>query len=247
MRQTSFSQLVRLKHLVSALRAVNSICFSVSSMANSQQEQLRSAWLVGKEGCLPGREQAKAWALREVWRESGKTDYGMHAYIAGKLTKQGGDSPERGAVRKFFDKIDADDDWFPGKGNYENMGRPAVMTGQQRAAIARCAMTMKKAGVEPTYPRVIAACPNAGVNPETDRPWSKDTVYTIMGEDCYDDDPFLPWVCKARYSKKAVTTAMKNPPPSLKCRVALDRQGPAGELLGQCHPNGGTFGRWPCR
>jgi hypothetical protein len=163
-------------------------------MADSQQEVLRSAWLVGKTGCLPGREQAKAWALREVWRDDGKAEYGMNKYIADKLTKQGGGSPERGAVRKFFEKIDDDADWFPGKGNYENMGRPTVMTGQQRAAIARCAMIMKKAGLEPTYPRIIAACPNAGINSETKRPWSKKTVYTVLQEDCYDDDPFLPGV-----------------------------------------------------
>ena len=126
-----------LKHLVNASLAVDSNCFTVSFMADSQQEVLRSAWLVGKTGCLPGREQAKAWALREVWRDDGKAEYGMNKYIADKLTKQGGGSPERGAVRKFFEKIDDDADWFPGKGNYENMGRPTVMTGQQRAAIAR--------------------------------------------------------------------------------------------------------------
>ena len=197
-----------LKHLVCASLAVDSIS-AVSWMADSQQGLLRSAWLVGKAGCLPGREQAKAWALREVWREADKADYGMHSSIAAKLTKTGGGAPSNEAVRKFFEKVDDDADWFPGKGNYENMGRPTVMTGQQRAAIARCAMIMKKAGLEPTYPRIIAACPNAGINSETNRPWSKKTVYTILQEDCYDDDPFLPWVCKARFSKKAVTTLMK--------------------------------------
>jgi hypothetical protein len=144
-----------LKHLVCASLAVDSIS-AVSWMADSQQGLLRSAWLVGKAGCLPGREQAKAWALREVWREADKADYGMHSSIAAKLTKTGGGVPSNDAVRKFFEKVDDDADWFPGKGNYENMGRQTVMTGQQRAAIARCAMIMKKAGLEPTYPRIIA-------------------------------------------------------------------------------------------
>ena len=177
-------------------------------MADSQQDLLRSAWLVGKAGCLPGREQAKAWALREVWRDSGKADHGMHSYIAGKLMKQGGGSPLNDAVRKFFEKIDADADWFPGKGNYDNMGRPSLMTGQQRAAMARCAMTMQRANIEPTYSNVIAACTKAALNPKTKRPWSKKAVYGVMREDCYDDDPFFPWVNKARYSKKALTAPM---------------------------------------
>ena len=62
-----------LKHLVCASLAVDSIS-AVFWMADSQQGLLRSAWLVGKAGGLAGREQAKAWALREVWREADKAD-----------------------------------------------------------------------------------------------------------------------------------------------------------------------------
>ena len=51
-------------------------------MAESKQDLLRSAWLEGKSGALSGREQAKAWALREVWRDAGKGEYGT-----GALTK----------------------------------------------------------------------------------------------------------------------------------------------------------------
>ena len=46
-------------------------------MAESRQELLRSAWLEGKDGALSGREQAKAWALREMWRDAVKADHGM--------------------------------------------------------------------------------------------------------------------------------------------------------------------------
>jgi hypothetical protein len=177
-------------------------------MADSQQDLLRSAWLVGKTGCLSGREQAKAWALREVWRDSGKAAYGMNTYIVAKLKKQGGGSPGPQGLGRFFEKVDADDDWFPGKGNYDDVGAPSVMTGQQRAALARCAMIMKKGGVEPTYSKLVASCPKAALNSKTNRPFSKDTVYNIMQDDCYDDDPCLPWVNKARFSKKALTTEM---------------------------------------
>ena len=178
-------------------------------MTESKQDVLRSAWLDAKDGSLSGREQAKAWALREIWRDAGKAEYGMKTYVASKLKKQGGGAPSDSAVRQFFERVDADDDWFPGKANYDSVGAPAVMTGQQRAALARCAMTMKKDGIEPTYGKVVAACPKAALNPKTKRPFSKGSIYIVLGEDCYDDDPCLPWVHKARFSKKALTTDMK--------------------------------------
>ena len=68
-------------------------------MADSRQALLRSAWLDAKDGSLSGREQAKAWALREVWKHDGKADHGMQTYIAGKLKKQGGGAPSSEAVR----------------------------------------------------------------------------------------------------------------------------------------------------
>ncbi len=200
---------------VSALWAQATCCIAstfaslvAKDMTDSRQDLLRSAWLDAKDGSLSGREQAKAWALREIWKDSGKTDYGMKAFIAGKLKKKGGGPPSSEAMTQFFDKVDADDDWFPGKGNYENMGAPSMMTGQQRGALARCAMTMKKSGIEPTYGNVVAACPKAALNPKTKRPFSRKTLYAVMQEDCYDDDPCLPWQHKARFSKKALATDM---------------------------------------
>ena len=35
------------------------------------QEALQKLWLEGWDDRLCGREQAKAWALREVWQEEG--------------------------------------------------------------------------------------------------------------------------------------------------------------------------------
>ena len=176
-------------------------------MAESGQDLLREAWLGTKHGSLSAREQAKAWALREIWRDADKPEHGMKTYIAGKLKKKGGGSPTAVAVQKFFE-VDADGDWFPGKANYENSGAPPVLTPQNRAVIARSAMTMKDNGVEPTYGKVVAACPKAALNPKTGQPFSTDTIYNILQEDCYDDDPCLPWKHKGRYSKKALTDEM---------------------------------------
>ena len=113
--------------------------------------------------------------------------------------------PSSGAVRQFSEKVDADAEWFPGRASNDDVGAKALMTGQQRAAMARCAMTMKKERIESTHGKVVAACPKAALNPKTKRPWCKKSVYQVMEEDCYDDDPCLPWVHKARFSKKALT------------------------------------------
>jgi hypothetical protein len=53
-------------------------------------------------------------------------------------------------LHQLFAKVDADEDWFPGEANCDGVGRPPVMIGQQRAAMAHCAMAMKKNGTEPT-------------------------------------------------------------------------------------------------
>ena len=106
-----------------------------------QQDLLRTAWLEGsKAGSMPAREQAKAWALREVWKASGRGEFGMKTYIAGKLAKNTGESPSSEAVRKLFERIDADDDWFPGKANYAEVGAPGVLVGSKTGLTLRCVL-----------------------------------------------------------------------------------------------------------
>ena len=182
----------------------------VDSLDRAQkQELLRTLWLEAKSGALTAREQAKAWALREAWRDSGKTEHGMCTYIAGKLTKTDGAAPKSESVKKLLDKMDVDDDWFPGKAHYENMGPSAALTKTNRAAIAKSAMALKKKGVEPTFGRVVAACPKAAVNPVTKQPFTKFTIYSVLADECYDEDPCLPWEHKFRYSKAALSSEIR--------------------------------------
>ena len=63
------------------------------SMAHVEQERLRAAWLDAPRGCLSAWSQARAWALRECWREAKESEYGMLAVIAGKVGKSGGGQP----------------------------------------------------------------------------------------------------------------------------------------------------------
>ena len=51
-------------------------------------------WVQAPEGKLCGREQAKAWALREIWLAEGKSPYGMYPFIAGKVVKMKNGKPQ---------------------------------------------------------------------------------------------------------------------------------------------------------
>ena len=80
-------------------------------MATPRQELLKEAWLGGAEGHLSALTQARAWALREVWQDDKKPQYGMLTYIAGKLQKVGkgrksGGCTTNESLRQFFAKID---------------------------------------------------------------------------------------------------------------------------------------------
>ena len=79
-------------------------------LAMPELETFEKLWIEGPENNLCGREQAKAWALREVWREQGKGQHGMYAFIASKVkkTKNGkprGDNPSGQSIKELFDKI----------------------------------------------------------------------------------------------------------------------------------------------
>ena len=63
----------------------------------------RGAW-----SSSPLRQVAKAWALREVWKEQGRPTYGMYTFIAQKVTKVGGGHPLPEAVKKLLENADED-------------------------------------------------------------------------------------------------------------------------------------------
>ena len=55
------------------------------------QDPLQKLWLHGKAGGMAPREQLKAWALHEAWLGGRTETYGMHTWMAERLTKVGGD------------------------------------------------------------------------------------------------------------------------------------------------------------
>ena len=132
--------------------------FVVLAMSDSHQEVLRKAWTEGRAGTLSALSEAKAWALREVWRSEGNSDWGLMNFVAERVEKIGGGNPQQPAISKFFAKVDNDPDWFPGKSVQEHNGPPPALSGQAKNAIAQAAMAMKKRKIEPTFPRIVAAC-----------------------------------------------------------------------------------------
>ena len=147
----------------------------------TNQEELRTAWLGGRDGRLCGREQAKAWALREVWRSQKESSYGLVQFVCDhvRTNKNGepkGDRPKLGSMSEFFTKVDADPDWFPGKTSGAKRGPARVLKGGKKSAIVQAAKKLKREGTAITYPEIIAAAPSAILNPETGEPVDKKLV-----------------------------------------------------------------------
>lgn len=84
--------------------------------------------------------------MREAWQETNDGVYGMHTWIAARLAKIGGGQPTNNSVKEFLDKVDNDDEWFPGKQYGEKRGRKRVLTGPKAVAIERCAKAHKAKG-----------------------------------------------------------------------------------------------------
>ena len=142
-------------------------------MAASKQEALRGAWLGGRVGTLTARDEARAWALREVWKAEGKSSYGMLTHVASKVCKIAAkgakrakrEHPSPSALSQLFDKIDTDKNWFPGKNEQEQFGPAAAISGTNQGIIARSAMAMKEQGKEPTYGLIVGNNPKCSSEP----------------------------------------------------------------------------------
>ena len=133
---------------------------------------VRDAWLAGPEGRLCGREQAKAWALREVWRAEGKPAHGMLPFVSARVKKTkrgkpGREAPTRPAMQQFFKKVDAGPEWYPGKSSGQKRGCERVLRGAKRTAIVAAAKRLKAEVVSAARPRrarVHARAPGPDAN-----------------------------------------------------------------------------------
>jgi hypothetical protein len=173
-------------------------------MAAASLCTLEKLWRSAPTGRLTALEQLKALAYRDVLLKSGAKKYGLHTKIAEKITVVGGGHPSKNAVRELLEKVDADTKWYPGKSYQQSFGPAPALSGANRANIAKSAMALKASGSEPTYRLVVAQCPRAALNPDTNKPVGKKRIYDVMREDCYDEDPELPWKHRPRLQKSAL-------------------------------------------
>ena len=172
------------------------------------QRQLAAAWKTARAGTLSPWSQALVWGLKHAWAltHKGGQEYGRNTWIAKRVWLEGKPKkhPSAQGVGQLIEKM-ADPEWFPGKICGSLGGRPKVLSETNQSAIARSAMALKERGFEPTYPLVIAQCPNAAVNPETGEFVSKHVIYSIFESKCYDEDPSRTWAHRSRSSKEALT------------------------------------------
>ena len=99
------------------------------------QETLRNFWRSAPEGRLCPWEQAKALGLREASKvvHNGKANL---PWIAERVNKVGGGHPGASALFQFFQLVDADKDWFPGKHTGAKRGPKPLLTAAKRRRIA---------------------------------------------------------------------------------------------------------------
>ena len=93
-------------------------------------------------------------------------------------------TPIQRAVGLFYARVDADPEWYPGKSGQVIHGPAKALTSQQASAIARSAQALKARGVEPTYSRIVSACPNATINHKTGKAVDKKREYDVFRASC---------------------------------------------------------------
>ena len=111
----------------------------------------------------------------------------------------------------YRERFEADAEWYPGKADVDakSPGRKKVITKAQENAIAQCAMTMKEKGLVPSVPGILARCPKATLNPETDEPFTAKVILEVFQSRCYDENPLVPWTYSNPKHKTALFPEVK--------------------------------------
>ena len=121
-------------------------------------------------------------------------------WIASKLRKTdetgeaySNDPPTHGALTQFFQKVDWDSDYFPGKHSGTKRGPPPTVTPAKRARIIQSGMSQKDEGEEPSPDVTVITHPMSTYNPKTKQAFCGKTIRKIWLKHCYDFTPEFPW------------------------------------------------------
>ncbi len=162
--------------------------------AAMKQDALRNLWKAGQKDRLSPWMQAMALAFREASKEiekykNPKNKQPNLAWVATKVARMDGQNPSPQGLGEFFKKVDADQDWFPGKHTGAKRGPAPIFTPVKRRAVAECAMEIKQRGDEPTAEEVVQRCKVSTTNPDTGKPFDFKLIRQVFATDCYDFFP----------------------------------------------------------
>ena len=166
-------------------------------------------WSSGRTGTLSPWNVAKVFALVKI--SAKRSLHLTDGEIASDVEKVGGGTPSDNTIRQWRERFEADPQWHPGKQAEDaaTPGRKKVISKQQEATIARSAMALKSKGIEPTVAAVIAQCPTATTNPETDEAFTPKVILEVFRTRCYDKDASSPWEHVSSKCKSALTPELK--------------------------------------
>jgi hypothetical protein len=178
--------------------------WSVGMASSSSSSSSSTSSSKTRVGHLSPWEVAKAMAYHQViddmtehlektaWQLLG---VGKWEYIANHVQLEGGGHPSDRAVRARVQNVEADPSWQPGETISTTRGkRPAEISESQKNAIAKTAMSLKRANVPPSPETVRIKLPRVAWNKERDAPISDETIRTIFKERCYDEAEDDLWI-----------------------------------------------------
>ena len=127
-----------------------------------------------------------------------------YAEIAKQVCKIGGGHPSKQAIAVLHGNTKEDKHWYPGKvkPDAKKRGPKNKFSKAKKQVVAKCAMALKKAGVEPTVASVVRQCPGAAKNPATGEVFTSPTIAKVFKTMCYDVKPSEPWAFLSPYQKQ---------------------------------------------
>ena len=172
---------------------------------------LREAWTAASAGRIPPSEQSKLWGAREALRMLGEDDtqyqwMAEQVFVNGKNNHLSKQHPHRQSVKDFFTRVDgAGKVWYPGRADGDAPGAKTQLTPGKRKAICGSMMAAKKRGERPCYDLAKSYCPKAIVNPNTNKPFSRQKINDLLTSERYDKDPNEPWEFRFGCKRRALS------------------------------------------
>ena len=116
------------------------------------------------------------------------------AEIAAEVTKVGGGHPSKQSIAQHRAAIVEDPLWYPGKvkEGAKKRGPKPQLTEAKKLRIARSAMALKDAGVEPSVAGAVEKGPEATKNPTTSEPFTDKYFLEVFRSHCQDEGADVP-------------------------------------------------------